>query len=196
MSSGIEPHSITVMNYAEMRNPLLDLMLPYGDAGRECIDNLPFILLEPNIYDPKYYFDDMSGEMPALGLVRYRSDLAKYDDRDILYKKDKLRLLSFLLLVLSYESLAALETYAEYLGMKSMTQSLEVFRLVDRSHLKGLSGRFRQAQLNQLIQFRQENQSQAKYQQMFRLDSSPKVSKRALLLKILLMRVMLNLMIC
>ena len=109
------------------------------------------------------------GEMSALGLVRYKSDLAKYDDRDILYKKDKLRLLSFLLLVLSYESLAALETYAEYyLGMKSMTQSLEVFRLVDRSHLKGLSGRFRQAQLNQLIQFRQENQSQAKYQQMFR----------------------------
>ena len=37
MSSGIEPHSIAVMNYAEMRNSVLDLMLPYGDAGRECI---------------------------------------------------------------------------------------------------------------------------------------------------------------
>ena len=120
------------MNYAEMRNPLLDLMLPYGDAGRECIDNLPFILLEPNIYDPKYYFDDMSGEMSALGLVRYRSDLAKYDDRDILYKKDKLRLLSFLLLVLSYESLAALETYAEYLGW---------YEVVDDSVLRSFSSR-------------------------------------------------------
>ena len=67
--------------------------------------------------------------------------------------------------------MAALETYSEYLGMKSFTKSLEVifeFRLVDRSHLKGLSGRFRQAQLNQLIQFSQGNQSQAKYQQMFR----------------------------
>ena len=151
------------MNYAEMRNPLLDLMLPYGDAGRECIDNLPFALAEPNIYNPKYDLNAVTGDMSALGLVRYKSDLAKYDDRDLLYKKDKLRLLSFLLTVLSYESLAALETYAEYLEMKSMTQSLEVFRLVERSHLKGLSGRFRQAQLNQLIQFRQENQSQAKY---------------------------------
>jgi hypothetical protein len=41
MSSGIELHSITVMNYAEMRYSVLDLMLPYGDAGRECIDDRP-----------------------------------------------------------------------------------------------------------------------------------------------------------
>ena len=92
--------------------------------------------------------------------------------------------------------MAALETYSEYLGMKSFTKSLEVifeFRLVDRSHLKGLSGRFRQAhQLNQLIQFSQGNQSQAKcISRCF--VSLPKVLKRALLLKILLMRVMLKL---
>ena len=32
--------------------------------------------------------------------------------------------------------MAALETYAEYLGMKSKTDQLGVFRLVDKSHLK------------------------------------------------------------
>ena len=168
MSSGIEPHSITVMNWAEMRNSVLDLMLPYGDAGRECIDNRPFILVEPDIYDPKYSYDDKTGDMSALGLVRYRSDLAKHDDRDVRYKKDKNLLLTFILMVLSHESVAAIESYSEYLSMKSLTQTLEVFRLVDKSHLKGLSGRFRQAQLNQLIQFNQGTLSQAKYQQQFR----------------------------
>jgi hypothetical protein len=112
----------------------------------------PFVHPEPSIYDPKYSYDSETGDMSALGLVRYRSDLAKHDDREVLYKKDKLLLLSFLLMVLSCESVAALETYSEYLEMKSLTNQLAVFRLVDRSHLKGLSGRFCQAQLNQLIQ--------------------------------------------
>ena len=69
-------------------------------AGRECIDDRPpFIHPEPSIYDPKYSYDSDTGEMSALGLVRYKSDLTKHDDRDVLYKKDKLLLLSFLLLV-------------------------------------------------------------------------------------------------
>jgi hypothetical protein len=168
MSSGVEPHSVTVMNYAELRASILDLMLPYGDAGRECIDNKTFVNPEPSIYDSKYKYDVATGDMSALGLVRYRSDLAKHDDKEILYQKDKLLLLSFLLKVFSHESVAALETYPDYLALKSSTKTLEVFRLIDKSHLKGLSGRSRQAQLNQLIQFSQGTMTQAKYQQMFR----------------------------
>ena len=126
-SSGVDPHSVTVMNYAELRSSILDLMLPYGDAGRECIENKPFVNPEPNIYDNKYRYDVETGEMSDLGLVRYRSDLSKHEDREVLYQKDKLLLLSFLLKVFSYESVAAFETYPDYLALKSSTKTLEVF---------------------------------------------------------------------
>ena len=57
------------------------------ERERECyFDDRPFIHPEPSIYDPKYSYDSDTGEMSALGLVRYKSDLQKHDDRDVLYK--------------------------------------------------------------------------------------------------------------
>lgn len=161
-------YSVNRLNFVQSKKQLLDMMLSFGDAGRELIDGVVFVLLSPDPYDAIYFFDPLNGEMSSVGLILFSAAVKLYNERFEQYKKDKLLLLAFLLSYLSSDSVATLETHPSYESLKGSVDVLGVWRLLVKSHITGYSGRFKHQQLTELVSFVQGSSSQTVYAQEFK----------------------------